>query len=92
MIAFEKLKELFYEKDKIVRMLCPNCGENESSNCGYGHWDYWGEFDCNPPEEIDEDCSYCYYAWCESCKKELEIFSVLSEDVFLIQESEWKNG
>ena len=75
--------EMMKNKSKFM-MPCPRCGINDSVVCEYCETDYWGEFDCYPPEDIDEDCSYCKYAWCSDCRKEEKIFSILSKEDFKI--------
>jgi len=80
-ILFEK--EMMVNKKKFI-MPCPNCGINDAVDCGFGYKDYWGEFDCHGPEDVDDFCEYCKYAWCDDCKKESEIFSILSIENFII--------
>ena len=47
---------------------CPNCSFRIASDCGYGYRDYWGEFDCLAPEDLD--CDDCKYLYCSVCKEE----------------------
>ena len=78
------LREHIIKSDKKFVMPCPNCGINDAVDCGYGYWDYYGEFDCLAPEEIDVGCEDCYYAWCDECKKKAEVFDILMEEDFII--------
>lgn len=52
-------------------MPCPNCGVNDSQDCGYGSRDYFGEFDCEDPDSDGEPCENCHHLWCEECKENL---------------------
>ena len=47
--------------------LCPGCGINPAVDCGYGHRDYWGEFDCLAPDTEDISCEDCPNILCSSC-------------------------
>lgn len=56
--------------DRVLRIMpCPNCGVNDSQDCGYGSRDYFGEFDCEDPDSDGEPCEYCHHLWCEECKE-----------------------
>lgn len=60
-IAVDKTKE---------RMPCPKCGVNPSVDCGYSVRDYWGDYDCEAPENDGEEelwCEYCHHAYCPDC-------------------------
>ncbi len=49
---------------------CPGCGVNPAVDCGYGHWDYWGEFDCLAPATEDISCEDCPHILCSSCREQ----------------------
>lgn len=49
---------------------CPICLENKSSNCGYGEYDYFGDFDCTHENagQIGWVCDSCPELACHKCK------------------------
>ena len=55
------------ERERGV-MPCPGCGVNASLDCGYGVWDYEGDFDCEAPDIDGEPCDDCHHLWCNDCK------------------------
>jgi hypothetical protein len=68
MINLNKLREK--ERDIHTVRRCPKCGKNLASNCSYLTRDYWGDFDCEAPEDdtFEFNCDNCKYLFCAECK------------------------
>jgi len=49
----------------------PNCFLRPTTDCGYGKFDYFGEFNCEHPDADELRCP-CKYTWCVTCKTEEE--------------------
>jgi len=64
---FDVLEEA--KPDVIVEVMpCLNCDKADSVDCGFHVRDYWGEFNCEAPDEDLDECP-CYHTWCQKCKE-----------------------
>ena len=55
----------------MVRAMCPRCGQEPASDCGYLIKDEYGECDCTADDCLERtEYDDCPHIWCVKCKQE----------------------